>query len=540
MKLKNKILIIFASILIFASITFSSSDINYLQNRDKLVRAFDLIYQNYTDEINSDELTAKTIEKMVDELDPFTNYLRKQSKFSLSTLAKGNYGGVGFRINMQNDTLTVLSLMEDEPAWRAGIYPGDQIIKIDNKSIADIPFNTISELIRGKPKTKVILTILRQKKEITFPIIRKKIIIKEIPYSTILDKNVGYIKLNGFSKNAHNELMKKLIEFNQSKIKYLILDLRNNSGGLLTEAKNVMDILIGKNKLIVYTRGKHSHFNHKLYSQKRSLLPKKVKLAILINNKSASASEIVAGAIQDYDRGIILGKTSVGKGLVQHVYNLDDTSAVKITTSKYFLPSKRWIQKVDYYDENKIINANIDSTKKYFTQNGREVNANIGIEPDSILVEKKLSNIAKDLIKKKHTFEYARTFMLENPKDNNFNNMEKHFLNFIGFLNNQNYKFINPTIKKIEELENKLNKNDTLSEDTKKIFETLKKSFILDTKELLEKNKNEITDILQIELAGFYGGTNKKYKYKIKNDEVIKNAILLLKSDSYDEILNIK
>ena len=540
MNLKNKIILTTLVFFVFYSIILSSSKGEYLSSRNKLINAYDLIYKNYADEIDVRKLTAKTIEELTTNLDPFTNYLKKMNKVSLDAMAKGNYGGVGFRITMQNDTLTVISLMENEPAWRVGIYPGDKIIKINNKSINKISIENISSMIRGKPNTKILLTILRQNKEIEFSIIRKNIIIKEIPYSAMITNNVGYIKLDGFSKNAHNQLRNKLISFNNIGMKYLILDLRNNAGGLLMEARDILDMLIEKDKLIVCTRGNQSYFSKKYYSINIPLISKNIRIAVIINNKSASASEIVAGTIQDLDRGIILGTTSFGKGLVQNLYNLDDTSSVKITTSKYYLPSGRWIQKLDYYDNNEIVSYKIDSTKKYFTKNNRLVKSNTGIVPDSVLTVEKFSNITQDLLKKKLIFEFARTYLLEHPKVNNFGNMEKYFLKFIEFLDKENYNYKDPTITKLEEIENNLEKNNKLTEENKTFFLSLKNSFLSDTNSLLEENKEQISDLLQIELTGFYGGKKAKYQVKIKKDEIIQTAISLLKSDNYNKILNIK
>ncbi len=537
---KNKIILISLSFFVFFTIIFSSSKDEYYSSRNKLISTYDLIFQNYTDEIDATNLTIKTIEELTKQLDPFTNYLKKQNKLVLSTMAKGNYGGVGFRISMQNDTLIVISLMENEPAWQSGIYPGDKIIQIDNKSIANIPFDNISSMIRGKPNTEVILTILRQNKEIDFPIIRKNIKIKEIPYSEMITKDVGYVKLDGFSKNAHNQLREKLISFNENGLKYLIFDLRDNSGGLLNEAKDILNMLIEKNKLLVYTRGKQNYFNKKYYSRNTPLISKNIRIAVLINNKSASASEIVSGAIQDLDRGIILGTTSFGKGLVQNLYDLDDTSSVKISTSKYYLPSGRWIQKLDYYDNNEIISYEIDSTKKYITNNNRIVKANTGIIPDSTITTKKLSDITQDLLNKKLIFEFSRTYLLEHPKENNFENTNEYFLKFVKYLDKKNYVYKNPTIIKLEEIENNLEKNNNLTEKNKTLFLTLKNSFISNSKSLLIENKKEISDLLSIELAGFYGGKKAKYQVRIKKDKIIQTAISLLKSDYYNQILNIK
>ncbi len=338
---------------------------------------------NYVDDIDLDAFTKMSINNMLLELDPYTVYLENEEKSGIEMLTKGKYGGVGIQIGKREKQLTVISPMENSPAKRAGIMSGDKIIKIDGNETEDLSMDDAAKLIRGEKGTNVILSIQRygEGELIEFVLTRENIQVKDISYSGMLDDQTGYIRLTRFSRNSDTEMKRALEELLEQNMTGLILDLRDNPGGLLNSAVNILDLFTYKGELLVWTEGKTQKSHRKYQSKLDPIVPDYVNITVLVNQGSASASEIVAGTLQDLDRGVVIGRSTFGKGLVQTVYNIDKERSLKITTAKYYIPSGRLIQKPGYLPE-EILADTSKQDSVFYTKGGRVVSGEGGITPD--------------------------------------------------------------------------------------------------------------------------------------------------------------
>ena len=382
-----------------------------------LEKSLKLLKTNYVDSINESEVIISGIKGLMKELDPYTKLLMSDSKASYDHLRKGKYGGIGIQIGMRRDTLTVLSTFENSPAYSEGIQIGDNILMIDSTYTKNLTLKESSNLIKGELDSIVTLSIYRSvtKERLKFDLKRSNIPLKNVPYWGVDDNGVGYIRINRFSKNSDKDFKQGLEELSKNGLKSLIIDLRGNSGGLLSTAINILDNLTNRGDDLLSQKGKTSRSNREWKSRRNPILSPEIPLIILINKRSASASEIVAGAIQDLDRGIVLGEKSFGKGLVQHMYDLNDSTTLKVTTAKFYLPSGRLIQKQDYLDNGFLTDGldKIDST--FTTKNGREVRGGGGIIPDVKTSKNKYSPFVNALYKEKVFLTFATDFIPRNP-----------------------------------------------------------------------------------------------------------------------------
>jgi len=381
-----------------------------------------IVEKRYVQDVDPASLIDNALKGMLSSLDPYSVYLDKQAYDRLMIRTKGNYGGLGMIIGMVEGWITVISPFEDTPAWKAGLKPGDRVIKIDGVSTKGISVEEASTKMRGKPGTKVTITIVREgvAEPIDYTLERAKIKLNPIPYYGILDKNIGYIKLSNFSEDASTKLSKTLKDLTKRGARKFILDLRNNAGGLLSEAVKVADNFLDKNQLIVSTRGRLPYANKEFHAVSK---PKygKYPLIVLVNKYSASASEIVAGAIQDWDRGLILGDTTFGKGLVQTLVPFKDSTALKLTTARYYTPSGRCIDKTDTI---RFVLRNPTLGQEYHTlgEFKREIRGTGSIIPDMILLSpEKVTPLVMKISREGLFMEYASKYVGEHK------NIEKEF-----------------------------------------------------------------------------------------------------------------
>ena len=338
---------------------------------------------NYVDDIDLDAFTKMSINNMLLDLDPYTVYMENEERSGIEMLTKGKYGGVGIQIGRREKVLTVISPMENSPAKRAGIISGDKIIKIDDQETEGLSMDDAAKLIRGKKGSQVVLSVerFREADLIEFELTREDIKVKDISYSGMIDNQTGYIRLTRFSRNSDKEMKQALRELLENNMTGLVLDLRDNPGGLLNAAVNILDLFIDKGEMLVWTEGKTQKSKRKYESKTDPLVPSDLNITVLVNQGSASASEIVAGTLQDLDRAVVVGRSTFGKGLVQTVFNIDKNRALKITTAKYYIPSGRLIQKPGYLPDDILA----DTTKQdslFYTKGGREVSGAGGITPD--------------------------------------------------------------------------------------------------------------------------------------------------------------
>ena len=353
------------------------------KNQSLINDVYRQLVTNYVDDIDLDAFTKLSINNMLRELDPYTTYMEKQEKDGIEMLTKGKYGGVGIQIGIREKELTVISPIDNSPAKKAGIMSGDKIIGIDSVKTKDYSIDDAAKLIRGRRGTEVVLTIKRygEPDVIKFVLIRENIAVKDISYFGMLNESTGYIRLTRFSRNSDKEMLTAIDSLLSNNMTGLILDLRDNPGGLLNSAVNILDLLVDKGEILVWTEGKTSKSAKKYYSQNDPIVPDNVNIVVLVNQGSASASEIISGTLQDLDRGVVIGRKTYGKGLVQTVFNLDRERAIKITTAKYYIPSGRLIQKPGYLPQ-ELLGDSTDLDTLYYTKGGRKVSGSGGITPD--------------------------------------------------------------------------------------------------------------------------------------------------------------
>ncbi|MBN1575184.1 MAG: S41 family peptidase [Chitinispirillaceae bacterium] len=428
-------------IVVIAGLVVDATNVDSDNFYEDIIRQDDVatkIHQNYVEEISSKDLIDNAIRGMLRILDPHTSYFEAKQYEELKIHTEGKFGGLGIQISIRDKVLTVMTPIGGTPAARAGIQSGDQIIKIEGKSTAGITIDKAVKKLRGEPGTKITITIRRkgEAKDLDYSITREIIHIKSVPFAGVLDKNIGYVKLQTFSQEAGEEVEKAVKELVKKNIKGLVFDLRHNPGGLLPEAIVVAEKFLPRKSLVVSTRGRVRGQNRENYSGAQPVYPVDLPLVVLVDYASASASEIVAGAIQDYDRGIIVGDTTFGKGSVQSILPLDKTHHLKLTTAFYYTPSGRCINRpenavrgagteedeetTDGDEEEeaedtagqKKDQSKIDTTT-YLTKNGRIVHGSGGIIPDTIVEQKNLSLPLRALFGRDAFFQFAN---IEYPK----------------------------------------------------------------------------------------------------------------------------
>ena len=417
------------------------------QSTDEYLKVFkkslELLKTNYVDSINESEIILSGIKGMMKPLDPFTKLLMDQSKETYDHLRKGKYGGIGIQIGLRRDTLTVLGTFENSPAYSEGIQVGDNIMQIDTISTKNLTLKECSGLIKGELDSVVTLHIYRSstKGKIKFDLTRSNIPLKHVPYWGINEDKIGYIRITKFSKNSDKDFKEGLRNLSEKHLEGLIIDLRGNSGGLLKAAINILDNLTERGEILLEQRGKTNKSNRIWKSRRSPIIDSSIPIAILINRKSASASEIVSGALQDLDRAIVIGQKSFGKGLVQHMYDLNDSSTLKITTAKFYLPSGRLIQKQDYLN-NGFLTDGLDKKDSVFTtKKGRIVEGGGGIFPDVVTEPNQYSSFVNALWKEKVFLTFAADYAPKHPElkdkfEKEFaisNKIMRDFKNFIKF-----------------------------------------------------------------------------------------------------------
>lgn len=534
-------------IMLFAGFFPGNDDIYFRisRNMDLLGKVLKEITFNYVDDVNPDEFMRAGIKGMLGSLDPYTIFVDETRKDDIDLITNGKYGGIGISIGVRGDDVTVVEVLDGYSAQKQGLRIGDILIEAAGQSISVDNIDEISALVKGEPGTGVHLRILRNERKDTldFNLIREEIVIKNLTYYGFYPENSNnvYLKLSNFSRSASEELRKALKELKaEREIKSIILDLRNNPGGLLDVAVDICDKFLAKNQLIVTTRGRSTDDDKHYYSIQEPMIGE-ARLVVLINEGSASASEIVAGAFQDHDRGVILGTKSFGKGLVQTITPLSYNTSLKITTARYYTPTGRSIQKIDYSKKNKVI-TKVDSviSTPYQTDNQRIVYSAGGITPDSIVVFEVQGGLTKYLLAQAFFFKFADHFYYQHPAfDYKTLNNEKLFSDFKNYLTGQDFNYHSEGEKSIDVLiadaeKNQFNKQ--LIADLNKVKEHYSK---IENSEF-EIYKDEILRELRSELAARYLGPENKIKEQLPFDRQFQTALdIITDKFAYDKLLNI-
>lgn len=534
------ILLIFAGSLTILSQLSQYRDVELRDNQIYLRKVFLNIAERYVEDVNLPELLNVAIEAMVDHLDPYSEFLQKDAQNTLQLITEGTYGGLGMEIGLRDNNVTVISPIDDTPAQRAGIRPGDIILTVEGKSVKGLPLDEVSAMLRGPVGTPVKLEIQRPglKDVLVFELKRDKIVLKDVSYATFVEPGIAYVKLTGFTEKAPSELKNSIYQLQkQDSIRFFILDLRNNPGGLLSSAVEIANIFLPEGSLIVKTAGKNE--SSREYRALNAPLIKDQPLVVLVDGSSASASEIVAGAIQDLDRGVIVGDTSFGKGLVQKIFPIDDIGEkqLKLTTAKYYTPSGRCIQREDYKLKFRDIYQidNVDSLlshKGFLTRNGRKVFSQGGIAPDVFIEPISMHPFLYQLSGQGHFFRFIVEFISthrETQDNPNSVNPELLFTEFSSYLEKRGVFYQSVEQKEFAELLTKLEQREDITAEElmnlRKELDVIQKK----DKNIVSHLKNDLTWALQLELATQLNEKELRFALMAKKDVQLHKAIEVLK-----------
>ncbi|MBS1518001.1 MAG: S41 family peptidase [Bacteroidetes bacterium] len=456
-------LIITVLIVMFLGVSLRGDDDIYKKinrNMELFGQVYREIALNYVDDIDPDKFMTAGIEGMLSTLDPYTNYIDENSRDQIDLITTGKYGGIGITVNVRDSQVVISEVMNGYEAQKKGLRVGDVFLEIDGVKLENDKVKNMRSFVRGPVGSDVNIKIKRDDEILDFVLTRQEIILKNVSYFGYLEpesEGIGYIKLDRFTNISESEVENAIKTLkSERELKGLVIDLRDNLGGLLDAATGILNKVVPKNSLLVITKGKREDSEKKYFSKEDPMISEEIPLAVIINSKSASASEIVAGAVQDLDRGVLVGTKSFGKGLVQQIRDLDKSAQMKITTSRYFTPSGRWIQEKNYFKENKfgvfIDDAKYDQTN-FKTLDGRTVQAFGGITPDVEVSVEPESEIHFALLSKDMYFKFADDYLKRNPGITTILPEESLFYQFRDFLTAQNFNYNSRIEKKIKEVE---------------------------------------------------------------------------------------
>ncbi|MCK5337333.1 MAG: S41 family peptidase [Bacteroidales bacterium] len=541
---------LFLLIFVFSAFTISSrgqneNNFEISKNLEIFISLYNELNKNYVDEINPGELMVTGIESMLNTLDPYTVYIPESEIEDYRMITTGQYGGIGSLIHKNGSYVVISEPYEGYPAHKTGLLAGDRVLYINGEDMLDKPSDEVSKFLKGQPGTSVNIIVERdgEAEPLIFEVKRENITIKDIPYYGMLNEDIGYIKLTGFTQQAGNAVKEALVDLkNEYEPKGIILDLRNNGGGLLAEAVNVTNIFVEKGRLVVSTKGKVKSRNQDHHTRFNSI-DTKIPLVVLVNAHSASASEIVAGAIQDMDRGVVLGQRSFGKGLVQNVIPLSYNSQVKVTVAKYYIPSGRCIQAIDYSmkdDDGHFTKIPDSLVNEFSTQNGRPVFDGGGIEPDICMQPRKYSQILSSLFTKFLIFDYATKYVMAHPEIDSpeeFQVDDDMYNDFITFLSDKDYDYTTAAERSLKALKESA-VDEGYYDAVKEQYQALKVAIMHSKEEDLLTYRNEISEILKMEIVTRYYYQEGKIRASLSSDPDINRAIRILEEPAtYQSIL---
>ena len=516
---------------------------------NKSVEVFGKIYKevilNYVDEVDPEKFIRAGIKGMLSELDPYTVFIDEKHSEEVDALTTGKYGGIGISISKFDTSIVVIKVSRGYPADKAGIRVGDVIVQIDSIYVKEKSLDEVRSLMVGKPGTQLKVKVIREgvSNPLVFELTRAEVEVKNITFYDFIDDGIAYIKLERFSRNAGEEL-RKAIKNLQSKgeIKGLILDLRDNPGGLLDAAVDVVEKFVPEGSLIVSTKGRKPDAVRNYFSTEKPILLD-VPLVVVVNGSSASASEIVAGAIQDLDRGVVLGTKTFGKGLVQTITYLSYNTFLKMTTAKYYTPSGRCIQEIDYFHKpDGVFIQKPDSEQKVFkTKNGRIVYAEGGISPDTVVEEKKRSDFVEALAQRRLFFKFANKFRAEQesiPDDFVIN--DSIFSRFEDFVKKSNFSYKDSfeiNLEKAVEYAKRQKLNNGYIAEVEAMLNKVRTQRI----DYFKLYREQIADELAREIISRYKYEDELIAWGLKNDNQVKTAVAILKNKkSYNLLLGLK
>lgn len=539
---KNKRKITLSIIVLILPLFYFFYDDNDLFEITKNLEIFNSVYRNihesYIEKPKSGELIKTAIDAMLNSLDPYTNFIGEDDIEDYRFQTTGVYAGIGGTLAKINDKLYITEVYSNSPAHINGLVPGTEILAVNGKDVSKLSVSEVISLIKGEAGTTVQIKFIpfRSTTLVEKVITRQEIKLSNNVFYTTLKNNVGYIRLQSFTENCSDEVKKALIELKKQNIRSLLLDLRDNPGGLLNEAVYLVNLFVPKDVEVVYTKGRTSNW-YKSYRTLFQPVDTEIPLAVLINENSASASEIVAGALQDLDRAVIIGSRSYGKGLVQNTIDLPYNTKLKVTIAKYYTPSGRCIQALDYSQKDKSgrVLAVPDSLITAFkTKNGRIVYDGAGITPDIKTKSENLSAILLDLNEQNLFFLYAYQYALKRqsiPAVKDFSLSENDIQEFLNFLKDKKYIYHSSQENILKEF--KLSaENDSIYEEIKKEYEALFDGLSKIQEKLLQKNKSIIKEFLEINIINFYYYSKGKEEYIVLKDNEIEQAVQIISDNN--------
>jgi carboxyl-terminal processing protease len=511
----------------------------------KNLEIFSELYKNiniyYADETKPGSLMKTGIDAMLKSLDPYTNYIPESKMEDYRFMTTGQYGGIGSLIRTIDGEVFVSEPYENFPAQKSGLQAGDRIVRVDGSNVEGKNQDEISEALKGSPGSTVKIEIERHgEAEMTFMVKREEIKIPDVPYSALLDDKTGYIKLNGFTRTASKEVREAFNNLKNEGMEQVVLDLRGNGGGLLMEAVNIVNFFVPRGTEVVSTKGKIEEWD-KVHRALNEPLTADMPVAVLIDGGSASASEIVSGTLQDLDRAIIVGDRSFGKGLVQQTKDIPYGSKLKLTVAKYYTPSGRCIQKLDYFHKNegKVEEVPDSLIRQFKTANGRPVFDGKGIDPDVEVEGEMMGKIVGGLFRGNYFFKYANEFQRNNPTivdASSFELNDAEFENFLNWLSDKEVDYSTDTQKALEELIEKAKEEKYYAEVSTEL-ERLQLDMNPEVREDALKFKDQLKHILENEIVSRYSYQNGRMKHSLRDDPVIDAALENLNKEQYEKIL---
>tara|TARA_B100001057_G_scaffold99850_1_gene96833 strand:+ start:8332 stop:9972 length:1641 start_codon:yes stop_codon:yes gene_type:complete len=543
--MKKKLIFISLFVSSLTLLSFKSDYFEIAKNLEIFTDLYKELNTYYVDETDPGKLIKSAMDEMLQTLDPYTNYIPESEIEDFQFMTTGQYGGIGAMITKRDEYVYISEPYEGFPAQKSGLMAGDKILEVNKISVKGKSTEEVSKLLKGQPNTNV--SILVERKYINEPFEvsfkREKVTVGSVPYFGLLENNVGYVKLRSFTRNCSNDLKNAILKLKEQSATSLILDLRGNPGGLLNESVKIANFFVNQGEDIVSTKGKIKSWE-KVYTATSKPIDTKIPLVVLIDQSSASASEIVSGSLQDLDRAVIVGKRSFGKGLVQQTRKLSYNSQLKLTVAKYYIPSGRCIQALDYSNRNEdgSVGKIADSLSTEFrTKNNRKVYDGGGITPDLVTESETSSKILLSLFRERLFFDYATEFRLKNENilsAKDFKITDEKFLDFKNFLSDKDYEYETDTEKAYKKLK-KVAKDENYFESMRNDFDLLVNKIDDAKSDDLEKNKDFISEILANEIVSRYYYQKGRIQSSLNYDKDILQAMSVLSdSTKYKQILS--
>jgi carboxyl-terminal processing protease len=542
--MKRSVLVLVIAAALFAFASPAEKYFEIAKSLDIFSTLFKEVNAYYVDDVDPKKLIDKGINGMLESLDPYTVYIAEDESEAFSIQTTGQYAGIGALIGIVNSRTVVTHPYLGFPAFRAGVKVGDEFVSVDGKDMKGRSSSAVSAALKGKPKTEVEIVLHRPgiNQDLKFKILRERIKITNVVYSGMLDASTGYIKLDDFTPGAGKEVEEAVVKLKLSGAKKLVLDLRDNPGGLLYEAINIVNIFIPKNKEVVSTKGKAADWN-KTYVTLNDPVDTEIPLAILTSGGSASASEIVAGSLQDYDRAVLIGEKTFGKGLVQTTRPLAYNAQLKVTTAKYYIPSGRCIQAMDYThrrNDGSVVRV-ADSMKVEFkTVHGRKVFDGGGLDPDVPVSPEAFGSAASELVASGLLFDYASIYCSDNSAPTSlrgFHLTDEEYATFISWMKTQSFDYTDQLEKRADDLIEAA-KNEKYYDELSASLEDLKRRIAANREGEFTRFRKEIASLLELEIAFHYGLNAGQAEASIDRDAELIEALKVLNNEgSYKKIL---